>query len=84
MRPVLDWFLAVTRLQFWPVRVRHGIAEGARWTLYPWSSYWRGTQEPAMHRAVNELGDMAGGSCWDLGAHLTRPTGRSHGRGGGL
>lgn len=67
---VLDWFLAVTRLQFWPVRVRCGIAAGARWTLYPWSSYWRGTQEPAMHAALVSLGEMRGWSCWDLGAHF--------------
>ena len=66
----LDWFLAVTRLQYWPVRVRAGVAAGARWTLYPWSAYWRGTQEPAMHQALLDLGDIRGWSCWDLGAHF--------------
>lgn len=66
----LDWFLAVTRLQYWPVRVRRGIAAGARWTLYPWSAYWRGTQEPAMHQTLLQFGDIEGWSCWDLGAHF--------------
>ena len=70
MSRVLDWVLAVTRLQFWPVRVRHGVAAGARWTLYPWSSYWRGTQEPALHRALIDLAIAEGASCWDLGAHF--------------
>jgi FkbM family methyltransferase len=66
----LDWFLALTRLQYWPVRVRAGIAAGARWTLYPWSAYWRGTQEPALHQAMLGLGDIRGWCCWDLGAHF--------------
>ncbi len=67
---LLDGFLALTRLQYWPVRVRSGIAAGARWTLYPWSAYWRGTQEPAMHAELMGLGDISGWSCWDLGAHF--------------
>lgn len=66
----LDWFLAITRLQYWPVRVRAGVAAGARWTLYPWSSYWRGLQEPAVHAVLLALGDIRGWSCWDLGAHF--------------
>lgn len=66
----LDWFLTFTRLQYLPVRVRTGVAAGARWTLYPWSAYWRGTQEPAMHQALLGLGDIRGWSCWDLGAHF--------------
>lgn len=66
----LDQFLVVTRLQMWPVRVRAGVAAGARWTLYPWSAYWRSTQEPAMHTTLAELGDITGWSCWDLGAHF--------------
>lgn len=61
--------LKVTGLQYWPVRVQGGIAEGARWTLYPWSAYWRGTHEPVLQQALAELGDMTGWSCWDLGAH---------------
>lgn len=65
----LDGFLGLTRLQYWPVTVRSGIAAGARWTLYPWSAYWRGTQEPAMHETLARFGDIEGWSCWDLGAH---------------
>ncbi len=63
-------FLTATGLQYWPVRVKTGIAAGARWTLFPWSAYWRGTQEPAMHRVLQSFGPMQGWSCWDLGAHF--------------
>lgn len=66
----ISLFLRATGLQYWPVRVRSGVAAGARWTLFPWSSYWRGTQEPTMHRALLALGDITGWSCWDLGAHF--------------
>lgn len=61
-----------TPLGLWPVRVRGGIAAGARWTLYPWSSYWRGTHEPAVQAALMTLGggDISGWTCWDLGAHF--------------
>ncbi len=55
-----------------PVRVRGGVAKGARWTLFPWASYWRGTHEPAVQGAIERLGngDIRGWSCWDLGAHF--------------
>jgi FkbM family methyltransferase len=53
-----------------PVRVRAGAARGARWTLFPWTSYWKGTHEPAMQAAVESLGDISGWACWDLGAHF--------------
>lgn len=52
-----------------PVRVRGGLAKSARWTLYPWSSYWRGTHEPELQLFIEEIGDMTGWCCWDLGAH---------------
>lgn len=53
------------------VRVRSGVAEGARWTVFPWSAYWRGTHEPAVQQELMRLGggDIAGWVCWDLGAH---------------
>ena len=62
--------LRLTGLQYWPVRVRTGVAAGARWSLYPWSAYWRGTHEPALQRALVGLGDIRGWTCWDLGAHF--------------
>ena len=55
-----------------PVTIRGGAAEGALWTLFPWTSYWRGTHEPAIQAALIGLGggDIRGWSCWDLGAHF--------------
>jgi FkbM family methyltransferase len=63
--------LTQTPLGLWPVRVRAGIAAQARWTLYPWTSYWRGTHEPAVQAAVLAMigSDIRGWACWDLGAH---------------
>jgi len=67
-----DWGLERTGLGLLPVRVRGGLAAGARWTLYPWTSYWRGTHEPPVQAAMLALGggSIAGWSCWDLGAHF--------------
>jgi len=64
--------LAAATVGLIPVRVRGGAAKGARWTLYPWTSYWRGTHEPAVQAAVERLGNgsIGGWSCWDLGAHF--------------
>jgi FkbM family methyltransferase len=63
--------LRASGAEFLPVRVRKGVAARARWTLYPFSSYWRGTHEPAVQAAIQELGggNISGWSCWDLGAH---------------
>jgi FkbM family methyltransferase len=62
--------LRTTGLQFLPVRVRRGFNAGARWTLYPWSAYWRGDYEPQVEQALEGLGELRGKSCWDLGAHF--------------
>ena len=51
------------------MRVRSGFAAGARWTLYPWSSYWRGGFENELQQELIGLGDITGLCCWDLGAH---------------
>ncbi len=69
LRKSADTLLRGSRLQYWPVRVQRGFAAGARWTLYPWSAYWRGTHEPVMQETLAGLGDLTGWSCWDLGAH---------------
>jgi FkbM family methyltransferase len=66
---VIARLLRITGLQYLPVRVRRGFPAGARWTLYPWSAYWRGGYEPEVERAINGLGDLTGRACWDLGAH---------------
>jgi len=63
-------FLRTTGLQYLPVRVRRGLPAGARWTLFPWSAYWRGGYEPEMERAILSWGDLRGKVCWDLGAHF--------------
>ena len=62
-------FLLATRLGWLPLRVRRGFLAGAWWSLYPWTSYWRGTHEPSIQAALQHLGAIRGWSCWDLGAH---------------
>ncbi len=63
--------LIASTVGHFPVRVKSGVAMGARWTLFPWSSYWRGTHEPDVQRALMVLGGgtITGWNCWDLGAH---------------
>lgn len=52
-----------------PVRVRAGVAQGARWSLFPFTSYWRGTHEPDIQRRLAALWDWRDRQIWDLGAH---------------
>jgi FkbM family methyltransferase len=72
LKRLFSAILRGTRLDLWPVRVRGGVAADARWTVYPWSSYWRGTHEPHVQSALTGLGggDIRGWNCWDLGAHF--------------
>jgi len=72
LRAAASVILTKTPLGLCPVRVRRGVATGARWTFYPWTSYWRGTHEPAVQAVLLALGggDIRGWSCWDLGAHF--------------
>lgn len=69
IRRAIGRLLLNTRLAWFPVRVRRGIASGAWWSLYPWTSYWRGIYEPTLQAEMLALGDIRGWSCWDLGAH---------------
>jgi FkbM family methyltransferase len=65
-RTILSW-PPIGRL---PVRVRSGIAAGARWSLFPWTAYWRGTHEPAVQQIIARLfPDWTGRHVWDLGSH---------------
>lgn len=52
-----------------PVRSRNGLLSGARWTLYPFSSYWRGTTD---REAIPWLDRFCRPGCaaLDLGAHF--------------
>src|SRR5690606_32216010 len=51
------------------ITVPAGINRRMRWTLFPWTSYWRGTHEPPVQQLIRQLPDLAGSCCWDLGAH---------------
>jgi FkbM family methyltransferase len=66
---VISALLIRTRLAWLPVPVLRGVARGAWWSLFPWTSYWRGVHEPTLQGTLIALGDIQGWSCWDLGAH---------------
>lgn len=69
MKKIVDWLLKKSGLQFLPVRARAGLVRGARWTLYPFTSYWRGTSDPEAIRWIDRF-CRPGGVAWDLGAHF--------------
>jgi FkbM family methyltransferase len=70
MPSLLRRLCSLPLIAHFPVRVRAGIAEGARWTLFPWTSYWRGTHEPEVQaRLLAWRADWTGLHIWDLGSH---------------
>jgi len=66
---VLRWLLTRKFIACLPVRVRSGIAEGAAWTFFPWTSYWKGTHEKEIQIRLISLMDWTGKNIWDLGSH---------------
>ena len=59
-----------TPIQYLPVTVQKGLAQGARWTLFPYSAYWRGNTELDVEAAIRLHGSIRGATCWDLGTHF--------------
>jgi FkbM family methyltransferase len=71
LRTAASQLLSATRLANFPVRVRKGLAKGARWTMLPFSANWRqGGGEIAVERAVAHLLTVRGIVFWDFGAHF--------------
>jgi hypothetical protein len=67
----LSRLLAATPLAHIPVRVQSGFAKGSRWTLLPFSTYWRyGGGERDVEIAVSYIPDLTGLVFWDFGAHF--------------
>lgn len=66
----LSSWLGRTPLGLVPVRIRAGIARGARWTLLPHSAYWRRGGEGDVDAVASTLGPLTGLCFWDLGAHF--------------
>ena len=62
--------LGASPLRHWPVTVRSGLAKGARWTAFPFSSNWRIGGESDLADFVRAFGSVQGLNCWDLGAHF--------------
>lgn len=70
MPSLLRRVLTIPVIAHFPVRVRSGVAEGARWTFFPWTSYWRGTHEAEVQARIVALkNDWRGLNIWDLGSH---------------
>jgi FkbM family methyltransferase len=66
---LLDFLMRSTGLGNLPVRSRNGLISGARWTLYPFSSYWRGTSDREAVAWIDRF-CRPGGAALDLGAHF--------------
>jgi FkbM family methyltransferase len=61
--------LSKTPLAYFPVRVRSGLAKGAKWTLLPFSNNWRHGGDSDVPLALRWL-PIAEATCWDFGAHF--------------
>jgi len=70
LNSLLAALLDRSRVGWLPVRVRSGPLQGAWWTLYPHSAYWRGHFEPEVQAAVAQWQPAAGACAGDLGAHF--------------
>jgi FkbM family methyltransferase len=69
VKKIIDWLMRCTGLQYLPVRARGGLIRGARWTLYPFTSYWRGTSDREAAKWIDRF-CVSGAVAWDLGAHF--------------
>jgi FkbM family methyltransferase len=70
LRKTLRTMLMNSPVRDFRVRVRKGLAKGALWTAFPYSAYWRGDTEMDVEAAIRLHGTIAGGCCWDIGAHF--------------
>lgn len=70
IKSLLREWICGTPLQYIPVTVKKGLARGAKWTLFPFSAYWRGNTEMDIEAAIRCYGSIRGMTCWDLGAHF--------------
>src|SRR4051812_26846547 len=67
----LSRLAAATPIGLFPVRVRAGLAKGARWTAAPFSANWRlGGAEGDVAAALAYLDQPCGAVFWDFGAHF--------------
>jgi FkbM family methyltransferase len=69
VKRLIDIFMRLTHLGNIRVHARGGLAAGAYWTLYPFSSYWRGTSDLEAVRWVDRF-CAPGTAALDLGAHF--------------
>ena len=67
---ILRTLILKSGLANFPVKGRKGLLEGMRWSLFPWTSYWKGTHEPSIQACIRNQPLEPGDCCWDLGAHF--------------
>lgn len=70
IKSLISSAIGASPIQYWPVTVRGGLAKGARWTAFPFSSNWRIGGEGDLAKCVERAGELQGACCWDLGAHF--------------
>src|ERR1700729_2491433 len=71
LRTLASRVISATPLAYYPVRVRCGLAKGARWTFAPFSANWRyGGAEQDVEAGFAILPNPKGAVFWDFGAHF--------------
>lgn len=70
LRKIFLKIAQITHLMYLKTTVKKGPAKGIKWTLLPYSMYWRGETEKEMDQIINNLDLKTNAVIWDLGAHF--------------
>lgn len=63
---IISWI----HLDYLPTKIQKGPGKGLKWTLLPYSMYWRGETEKEMDQIISNLKLKKNVVVWDLGAHF--------------
>ncbi|MDD3773733.1 MAG: FkbM family methyltransferase [Patescibacteria group bacterium] len=70
IRQIILKFCSLTHLDHWIIKIKKGPGKGIKWTLLPYSMYWRGETEKEMDKIIDNLNLKTNAIIWDLGAHF--------------
>jgi FkbM family methyltransferase len=70
LKEAIKSVLAKSPLADLPITIRNGAAKGAKWTIFPFSMYWRLGGDTDVAMAAAFLPNIQGSVFWDFGAHF--------------